>query len=322
METALISADGTLVNDVSADAVRTALAAETPFWLDLVQLDPDGAALLTDVFKFHPLAVEDAEHFEQRPKHDDYDGFSHFVLYGANDEGTGSQEVHCFYADRFLVTVRKADSKIFEDLRKHSTLWRHHAQASSVMLFYRMADALVDSYFPMMARFDDQIDTIEEQILAEPTEAQLATLFSMKRQLIGLRKIITPQRDMFATVAIGTSELPGMTDDSERYFRDLYDHLIRLSDLVDSYRDLLTSAVDTHLSNVSNRLNVVMKQLAVIATVFLPLTFLTGFFGQNFSWLVNHIEGTGVFFLVGVGTEVVAIVLLIVLFRKRHWLSS
>ena len=95
-----------------------------------------------------------------------------------------------------------------------------------------------------------------------------------------------------------------MTDEAARYFRDLYDHLIRLADLVDSYRDLLSSVMDTHLSTVSNRLNVVMKQLAIIATIFLPLSWLTGFFGQNFAFLVNHITGVGTFFIVGIGTEV------------------
>ena len=159
------------------------------------------------------------------------------------------------------------------------------------MLLYRIADALVDSYFPVMARFDDPIDELEEAILKAPTEAQVGTLFAMKRQLISLRKLVTPERDMMASVLVGGTDLPGMTDDAERYFRDLYDHLIRLSDLVDSYRDLLTSAVDTHLSTVSNRLNEVMKQLAIIATIFLPLSFLTGFFGQNFAWLVRAIGG-------------------------------
>ncbi len=317
-----MAADGTVTSDVTAEQVRVACEAPAPFWLDIVAMDVRGTDLLTNVFKFHPLAVEDAEHFDQRPKHDDYEGFSHFVLYGANDEGSACQEVHCFYAEAFLVTVRKTESRIFDDLRRHASAWRHHAEASSIMLFYRIADALVDSYFPMMARFDDQIDEIEEEILEEPTEAQLKTLFAMKRQLVGLRKVITPERDMFATVAVGSSVLPGMTEDAERYFRDLYDHLIRLSDLVDSYRDLLTSAVDTHLSNVSNRLNVVMKQLAVIATVFLPLTFLTGFFGQNFGWLVGRLASPGIFFGVGLGTELVAVLLLMILFRKRHWLSS
>jgi magnesium transporter len=125
-----------------------------------------------------------------------------------------------------------------------------------------------------------------------------------------------------ASINAGVADVPGMTDEAARYFRDLYDHLIRLADLVDSYRDLLTSVMDTHLSTVSNRLNVVMKQLAIIATVFLPLSWLTGFFGQNFAFLVGHITTTWSFFVVGIGTEVVAVTLLFMLFRRRGWLGG
>ena len=123
-------------------------------------------------------------------------------------------------------------------------------------------------------------------MLKNPTEQQLGTLFSMKRLIMTIRKVITPQRDMIASlVNAGMVELPGMADSGSAYFRNLYDHLIRISNMVDAYRDLIGGAMDTHLSMVSNRLNVIMKQLAMIATIFLPLGFLTGFFGQNFAWL-------------------------------------
>jgi magnesium transporter len=132
--------------------------------------------------------------------------------------------------------------------------------------------------------------------------------------------VITPERDMFASLASSESDLPGMTPDAERYFRDLYDHLIRISDLVDSYRDLLSGAMDTHLSTVSNRLNQVMKQLTIIATIFLPLSFLTGFFGQNFGWMVDHITGLGTFVVLGIGLQVATVIGLLVMFRRRSWL--
>ncbi len=123
---------------------------------------------------------------------------------------------------------------------------------------------------------------------------------------------------MVASINTSNDDIPGMTDEATHYFRDLYDHLIRLADLVDSYRDLLSSVMDTHLSTVSNRLNVVMKQLAIIATVFLPLSFLTGFFGQNFSYLVNHaLVPTWTFWVFGIGIELVAVVLLYALFKRR-----
>ena len=190
------------------------------------------------------------------------------------------------------------------------------------MLVYLIVDSLVDSFFPVLAALDDKIDELEDAILVQPTDQQLGVIFDMKRNLLGMRKVITPQRDMFASVSAGVTDVPGRTAESDRYFRDLYDHLIRISDLVDSYRDLLSGVMDTHLSTVSNRLNVVMKQLAVIATIFLPLTFLTGFFGQNFGFLVGHIGGVGSFVLFGLGTEAVAVVALFMLFRRRGWLGS
>jgi magnesium transporter len=141
----------------------------------------------------------------------------------------------------------------------------------------------------------------------------------MKKLLVGLRKAITPQRDMFARLAGGITKLPGMTTDDERYFRDIYDHLIRISDLVDTYRDLLTSSMDVYLSTVSNRLNAVMKQLTVIATIFLPLAWLTGFFGQNFGWMVRNISSWEIFVFVGIGIEVVAAAMMLGYFKRKGW---
>ncbi len=145
----------------------------------------------------------------------------------------------------------------------------------------------------------------------------------MKRSLITIRKVITPQRDMFASISSGVTDLPGVTDDGLRYMRDIYDHLIRISDLIDGYRDLLSGVMDTHLSTVSNRLNVVMKQLTIIATVFLPLSFLTGFFGQNFSWLVGNIAvEVAVRHLRDRVSTWSPPLGLLYLFRKRGWLGG
>jgi magnesium transporter len=209
---------------------------------------------------------------------------------------------------------------VFDQVRTHASVVRQHGKASGIFLLYRVVDALVDGFFPVLDRFDDEIDSLEDKILENPTEEQLGMLFEMKRSLVNFRKVVTPERDVFAGIAAGALELPGMTDDANRYYRDIYDHLIRISDLVDSYRDLLTGAVDTHLSVVSNRLNVVMKQLAIIATIFLPLSWLTGFFGQNFAVLVSHIQSTWVFWTAGIGLELAAAASLFVLFKKRQWL--
>ena len=178
----------------------------------------------------------------------------------------------------------------------------------------------MDSFFPILAEFDDRIDELEDGIFRRADDEQLQELFAMKRLLVGLRKAVSPQRDTFARVSGGIAQLPGFVDDDERYFRDVYDHLIRISDLIDSYRDLLTGAMDVYLSTVSNRLNDVMKKLTVIATIFLPLAWITGLFGQNFGWLVRNIGSLGAFLVFGVGVELAVIVTMLVFFRRRGWI--
>jgi magnesium transporter len=319
----LLQADGEVI-DATADSVTRAVDGSQFFWLDLIDLEDDGVTLLRNTFGFHPLAVEDAEDFGQRPKFDAYDDFDYLVIHGARQDGSGTVEVHFFYSEHYLVTVRRSECPALDTIRdREARTSREQGERSEpILLLYRVIDALVDTFFPVLAQFDDEIDDLEDAILQKPTDEQLGTLFTMKRELVGLRKVVTSERDMFAELIAGISPLPGMTPDAERYFRDLYDHLIRISDLVDSYRDLLTGAMDTHLSTVSNRLNEVMKQLTIIATVFLPLSFLTGFFGQNFAWMVKEINSLGAFLVLGVGLQVSVVIALLVLFRRRGWMAG
>lgn len=319
---------GTLVVDgarsaATAAAVTDLVSSETSFWLDLDGLDEEAARLLAETFRFHPLAIEDAQHFGQRPKIDEFDDFTYFVVHGAVPEGRGTSELHIFFMPHSIVTVHHDRYAALDDVY-HRIERRHSIKDAStqVSLLYLIVDSLVDSFFPVLSHFDDRIDELEDEVLRQPTEAQLGVLFGMKRALMGMRKVVTPQRDMFASLSAGVLQLPGMTEDGQRYFRDLYDHLIRIADVVDSYRDLLSGVMDTHVSMVSNRLNVVMKQLTIIATVFLPLSYLTGFFGQNFSFLVGHITGRVPFFVFGLGLELTAALILLYFFRRRGWLGG
>jgi magnesium transporter len=305
------------LNQQSAERL---LATGRFFWVDVHRPTPDDIAVLRDVFHFHPLALEDSENFGQRPKLDDYDDFVFLVVYGAVSDQDRLVEVHCFYSERFLVTLHRDEAPAFTEVRQ-----RYQKRKAPVedpgRLLYHIIEALIDSFFPILADFDDRIDELEDQTYLAPNESQLQEIFRMKRLLVGMRKVVTPQRDLLGGVVSGVVELPGMTAEDERYFRDLYDHMIRISDLIDSYRDLLTSSMDVFLSTVSNRLNVVMKQLAVIATIFLPLTFITGFFGQNFGALVRNIGGWPAFLGLGIGTEVVTVALLVAFFKRRGWFT-
>ena len=318
----VLTQDGT-GTPATTENVAAALAGGSFFWLDLdaAEASDDVTALLTDTFHFHPLAVEDAEHFGQRPKLDDYDTYVYMVAHGAAPRGTGTVEMHFFFSDHYAVTIHRGPQKVVDEVRARIA-HRSTVDTPHIAVVYLLVDALTDSFFPVLSDFDERIDALEDAILVRPTEEQLGEVFAMKRHLMAIRRVITPQRDMFAGLSAGVAQLPGTSDESARYFRDLYDHLIRISDMVDGYRDLLSGVMDTHISTVSNRLNVVMKQLAIIATIFLPLSYLTGFFGQNFSWLVVNITGKAVFFGVGIGTEVVAVVFLLILFKRRGWFGG
>jgi magnesium transporter len=313
----LIATDGSAVS-ADSQTMRRLLDKGELLWLDLYRPDADELGLLAGVFGIHQLAVEDAAQFGQRPKLEDYDDFTQLIGYGVQEAGEDLVEVHFFYSERYLVTVRHGDCAAFAEARNRLA---HRAKpVNRLLLMHHILEELTDGFFPVLSSFDDRIDQLQDEIFAKPTDEQLSELFNRKRWLIGVRKVITPQRDLVASLVAGVAELPGMTREIERYFRDLYDHLIRISDLVDSYRDLLTGSMDAYLSTVSNRLNVVMKQLTVIATIFLPLSFLTGFFGQNFAWMVQRLGSLGAFVGFGLGTELAIVVGMLVVFRRRGWL--
>ncbi|MGE5275349.1 MAG: magnesium/cobalt transporter CorA [Verrucomicrobiota bacterium] len=298
--------------------VEKLLAEGRFFWLDIHRPDPDDFDVLRDVFKFHPLALEDSEHFGQRAKLDQYEDSVFLVVYGAVPDEDRLVEVHCFYSANYLVTIHRDDCPAFLEIRE-----RYSKRAKPIerpaLLLYRIVNGLVDSFFPILADFDDRIDTLEDDIFLRATDEQLQEIFGLKRLLVGLRRAIGPERDLFASLMGGVADLPGMEEDDERYFRDVYDHLIRISDMIDTYRDLLTSSMDVYLSTVSNRMNIVMKQLTIIATIFLPLAWVTGFFGQNFGFLVRHIAGWEAFLVYGIGFEAIAVALLLTYFKRQHW---
>src|SRR5271154_4621071 len=300
--------------DPTQESIEQAVAGGGFFWLDLDLHDPgpddDVTGMLTSTFHFHPVAVEAADHFGQRARIDDYVDFVHIITFGMAGDGKSVAEVHCFVTEKFIISLHQGDCPALGTVCDR--IGTHRASdvaAPQVAIFYLIMDTLIDSFFPVLSDFDDAIDDLEAAILKNPTEEQLGTLFEMKKQIMTIRKVITPQRDMISSLNAGMVAIPGMTDQGTAYFRSLYDHLIRISDMVDGYRDLVSGAMDTHLSMISNRLNVVMKQLAIIATIFMPLGFLTGFFGQNFLWETNHIQSFPWFLFLGLGSEFVAIAL-------------
>jgi magnesium transporter len=309
------------LNALDEKTIREHLERDQFFWLDLTAPSEKEIERLGEIFNFHPLALEDTLHFGQRPKLDEYEGYMFMVFYGADedaaDEGVVLHEVHLFVSGQYLITVHHDPLPVLEQQR--AKLERQVIHSEEFVL-YRVIDALTDSFFPLLARMDDEIDGVEAAMVEDPTEEQLQRVFALKRQLVTLRKVITPQRDIFARSIDRLAELPGLSLDKRDYFRDVYDHLIRISDLVDTYRELLSGATDLYLSTISNRQNEVMKQLAIVGTIFLPLAFVVGFFGQNFGWLVNHISPFWAFAVYGIGSLVATGVLLFFFFKRKGWL--
>jgi magnesium transporter len=170
---------------------------------------------------------------------------------------------------------------------------------------------------------DEEIDELMDAMIAGPRVDQRQVLFDMRRRLVELRRIVAPQRDVMARGGELVGRLPGLeADDARDWLRDIYDHLLRIAELIDSYRDLLAGALDVYLSTVSNRLNNVSKQLTIVATIFLPLTFVTGFFGQNFGTLVRHINTAAAFWGYGVGSMVLAGIALLIWFKRSGFLDD
>jgi magnesium transporter len=290
------------------------------FWLDLTAAGAAVVAELKDVFGFHPLALEDTLKRGQRPKLDDFGEYMFLVYYGAEEAEHGEVEmveVHAFLSGGYIVTTHSRRCSALEEVRQ-----RLEAQAprSEQFVVYRVLDALTDTFFPVLDRLDDRIERLDGEIFERATPSQLEEISVLRRQLVELRRIVTPQRDLLARGIDDILDIPGLESDSRNYFRDVYDHAIRISDQIDSYRDLLSGSRDAYLSVVSNRLNQITKQLTVMATIFLPLSFIVGFFGQNFKWLVINIQSSGAFFGLGLGSLVLSVAALVVWFRRSDYI--
>jgi magnesium transporter len=308
------------LDGIDRDAIAGLLERDEYFWLDLTDPGDDEVAALREAFSFHPLALEDMVKRGQRPKLDDFGDYMFLVYYGAGlgDDGqVGMEEVHAFLSGGYIVTSHERPCPALEQARQ-----RFDAQAprSEQFVVYRVLDGLTDSFFPVLERLDDRLEGLDAEVFARPQSSQLEEISDLRRQLVRLRRVVTPQRDLLARGVDDILEIPGLEADSRNYFRDVYDHAIRISDQIDAYRDLLAGTRDAYLSLVSNRLNQITKQLTVVATIFLPLSFLVGFFGQNFRWLVVHIDSSEAFFVLGVGSLVLSLVGLLFWFRRGSYI--
>jgi magnesium transporter len=250
----------------------------------LTPTEPD-LLWLQDTFGFHPLTIEDCRQRNQRPKFEPYEGYAFIVLFTLSfaADRLETTEIHCFLTPHCLITVEDHDSPPL------AAVWQRMHQAPDLMqrgadfVFYTVADAVVDTFFELVDSFEDSIDEIEERIFAPRPESVQPLIFRRRNTLIAIRRALGPMRDVFN--ALLNRQLPLIHEAHLFYFRDLYDHTVRIYELLEMQRERLSNALEVHLSHISNTLNQVMKRLTAIATIFMPLTFLSGLFGMNFEHL-------------------------------------
>jgi magnesium transporter len=314
----LFTADGHS-REVDPSTVQQLLASpHQVFWLDMQAPDDDDYRLLSDTFKFHQLTIEDVKHQNQRPKLDGYDGYVFAVVFviALDGEEVSFREHHLYIAPDYLVSVHLEPEPSFDTLNERIAESPESTCRKSSFLTYLVMDALVDTTFAALETLDESVDKLQDEVLQNANNLQLALLQDMKHSAVEMRRVLGAQRDMFQRLVTLSLEADRETT---AYYRDVYDHIIRQYETVDSLRDLLTGAMDVYLSTVSNRLNMTVKALTVVASLFLPLTFLTGFFGMNFGWLVSRI-GTGYAFLIGLSLMAISIITQLVFFRRRGWI--
>ena len=300
------------------EEIERLLVRDEFFWLDLDSPGDDELDGLAAMLGWDPLALEDAKEFGQRPKLDDYDQHALLVFYGVHaPEGT-LVEVHLFVSGGWIVTIHRSPC---QHLHTQRDALAHNPPKTEEAVVYRILDALTDSFGPCVNEFDDQIERLEDEIVARPADDQVGRVLRLRRTIGPMRRAVTAQRDLFASLGDVVDRLPGLERDrATNQFRDVYDHLARTAEALESHRDRLVGALQIYSSMSDNRLNRVTERLTLVATVFLPLTWTVGFFGQNFGWLVKHINSFADFMVWGVLVGLVApVIVLYVLFLRAGY---
>jgi len=321
MISVVVRANGHVVTADQVDPAWLRPDSNAVFWVDMAAPTKEDARLLTDAFKFHELSVEDALATSHHPKIEPYDGYLYVILHGIDPQTAKSRfatrDVDFFLSERYLVTVHDGRSRSIAQVRELCSRNGGLLSDGPAGLMHHIVDTMVDNYRPEIDRLEQRMDKLEREVFTHPRHDMIRSILVLKRDIVSLRQVVQPQRDVLGRLA--RREFQVITPQIGYRFRDVYDHLVRLADESLIFQDRATSLVEAHLSSVSNQLNNVMKVLTVIATIFMPLTFIAGLYGMNVD-LPHFGFGNDVMFwvLLAVMSGVVGVMLW--WFRQNEWL--
>lgn len=290
-------------------------------WVDLDRPTPEETRILFDVFHFHELAVEDAVAEIHHPKVESYGDYLYVILHGidfsAREHCFRTQDVDFFLSASYLVTVHSGISRSISKVSETCTRNARILAEGPAGLMHRIIDTMVDNYRPEVDKLQDRLDRLEKEVFERSTPQLARRILDFKRDVASLRRVVNPQRDVVGRLA--RREFPLISEALSYRFRDVHDHLVRLSDEAMFFQDRITSLLDAHLSTVSNQLNGIMKILTVIATIFMPLTFMTGLYGMNVE-LPHFGLGADVFFWVLLALMLMISAGMLLWFRRKRWI--
>jgi magnesium transporter len=285
------------------EITRALASGEGTLWVDIDTRKSEQVALLKDLFHFHPLAIEEAVNPESRVKLEEFDRYVLLIVRTIAFRDTTEDpydldtvNISFFLGKNFLVTVHGADTNpvaATEELLQRKPELVAHGPAR---LMHAIVDEAVDAYFPIIDKLDEFMDSLEEKIYGSFDQNALREVFAVKRLVLSLRRHLAPERDALSVLTNRPSTL--LTPDTQIYFRDIYDHVLRIYDALENFRDLLSSTLDSYLTQVSNRLGMATKALAVVATVTLPFVVVSGMWGMNFEHIPLHSHPHGFMILV------------------------
>ena len=272
-------------------------------------------------FDLHHLILEDILNTTQRPKFEDYESHIFIVLkmlrYADDKQQVQSEQVSLVLGPNFVISFQESIGDVFEQIRDRIRQAKGRVRKmGSDYLAYTLLDAIVDGYFSILEKSGEKIESMEEQLVTNPTDKILQQIHSLKREMIFLRRSVWPLRELISGLQRSESHL--ITEPTGVYLRDVYDHTIQVIDTVESFRDMVSGMLDIYLSSISNRMNAVMKVLTIIATIFIPLTFLAGIYGMNFKYMPELEWRWGYALVLTVMVAVAAVML--IYFRRKKWL--